>query len=72
MPDLGIPAIRAKVDTGAKSSALHAFDVNRMKREGQYYLQFSVRPLRKRSNLIVRCEAMLLEERQICIYRRQS
>jgi hypothetical protein len=63
LPDLGIPALKAKVDTGARTSALHTFDVRRFERAGGSYAAFSVRPLQYREDVIVRCEAPIVAER---------
>lgn len=65
LPDLGLPLLKAKIDTGARTSALHAFAVDRFKRGGGDWLRFLVHPLQGRSDLVVRCEAPLLDRRQV-------
>lgn len=65
LPDLGLPAIKAKIDTGAKTSALHAFEVERFKRGGLDYVRFAMHPLRNVIDLVVGCEARLVDEREV-------
>lgn len=65
LPDIGLPAIKAKVDTGAKTSALHAFDLQRFKRDGIDYVRFSMHPLQNIVDLIRQCEARLIDERRV-------
>lgn len=65
LPDLGLPAIKAKIDTGARTSALHAFEVERFKRRSKEYVRFSMHPLQQNENLVVRCEARLMDERAV-------
>jgi len=66
LPQLGIPAIKAKIDTGARTSAIHAFDIERVKRDGgQDWLTFSVQPLQRIGSIMVRCESPLIDIRRV-------
>jgi hypothetical protein len=64
LPDLGLFAIKAKLDTGAKTSSLHAFDIRVEKKEGKKaYVHFKVHPLQSDLSLIVTCKAPLYDQR---------
>lgn len=65
LPDLGIVAVKAKVDTGARSSSLHAFDLHEFKRGGKSWLRFRVHPIQRNARAFVESEAELLEYRQV-------
>ncbi|MEZ5941044.1 MAG: RimK/LysX family protein [Planctomycetaceae bacterium] len=65
LPQLAIPAIKVKVDTGARTSSLHAFEVERFRRENQDFVRFVVHPLQKNSVKSVNCEAPLLDYREV-------
>lgn len=64
-PNLGVDAIKAKIDTGAKTSAIHAFDVTVTERRGRGAVEFSVSPLQRRVRPFVRCRALLIGRRRI-------
>lgn len=65
LPDLGLPLIKAKVDTGARTSALHAFEVERFAQDRSDWVRFAVHPLQGRGDVVVRCIAPLLEQRAV-------
>jgi hypothetical protein len=64
LPELGIKTIKAKIDTGARSSALHALYVEAFERDRQNMVRFQVRP-KQRNNDTISTEAELLEWRQV-------
>lgn len=65
LPDLGIDAVRAKIDTGAKTSAIHAFDLVPFERDGEQWIAFSIHPRRRKKLPSVACEARVMESRKV-------
>ena len=65
LPDLGIKWIKVKVDTGARSSSLHAFDLEDFEREGEKWVRFSIHPVQRKSGKTVEAEAKVLEYRSV-------
>lgn len=63
LPALGIPALKAKVDTGARTSALHACQLDTYQRAGVTRVRFAIRPLRKRPSLLISCDAAVTDRR---------
>ncbi|NEO31199.1 MAG: ATP-dependent zinc protease [Symploca sp. SIO3C6] len=65
LPELGITRIKAKIDTGARSSALHAFDVETFERQGKMMVRFKVHPYQRDAQRAMTAEAELIERRHI-------
>ncbi|MFZ4664956.1 MAG: ATP-dependent zinc protease [Prochlorotrichaceae cyanobacterium] len=65
LPDLQTPAIKAKIDTGARSSALHAFDLEILTEAEQTYLRFKVHPQQRSDRGVIETQAPLLEYRAV-------
>jgi hypothetical protein len=65
LPDLGVEHVKVKIDTGARSSALHAFDVETFRRGGADMVRFLVHPYQRESKTTVEAEARVLDERWV-------
>lgn len=66
LPELGILAIKAKVDTGARTSAIDAFDIERYQDEsGADCIDFSVNPVQRDKTILRRCTAPLIDIRRV-------
>jgi hypothetical protein len=65
LPELNIPAIKVKVDTGAKTSSLHAYRMENFQRDGREHVRFWLHPLRRRSDIEICCEAPVLDHRVV-------
>lgn len=65
-PEIGLPAVRAKVDTGAATSALHAHAIEAFRRDGEPWARFVVHPFfRRHRRVVVHCEAPVVDERTV-------
>lgn len=66
LPDLSIAKIEAKIDTGARSSAIHAQDIKIFQQQdGKEMIRFQVRPYGKHSKETIIVETTLLDQRQV-------
>ena len=65
LPDLGISHIKVKVDTGARSSSLHAFDVRVVRRRGVDRVRFRIHPRQRDNRTVVEAEADIIDRRTV-------
>ena len=63
LPELGLPSIKAKIDTGARTSCLHAFSVEELNRDGKKWIRFGVHPHQDDTETEVYSEAEVIDER---------
>ena len=65
LPELGVKAIKAKVDTGADNSSLHAFDLERFEENGREMVRFDLHPHQRKRKPSVACVAEIVGERMV-------
>lgn len=65
LPDLKVPFIKAKLDTGARTSALHAFAIRQYEQDGVAMVEFDIHPVQRDSTFSIHASAPLLEERRV-------
>lgn len=65
LPELNIELIKAKIDTGARSSAIHAFAIEPYRKGGQQWVMFAVHPVQKDGNVSIECHAPIKDRRVV-------
>jgi len=65
LPELGLPPIKAKIDTGARTSALHAFCVETITIDGSEKVRFGIHPIQKRTDIEYTCIADIVDQRWV-------
>ena len=65
LPDLGLPSLKAKVDTGARTSALHAFEIETFSEQGKPRVRFRIHPKQRDLDTVVTCVADIIDERSV-------
>lgn len=65
LPALGIKAICAKTDTGAKTSSIHAHTIEYISKNGMAYVRFSIHPLARTNTIVVTHEAPMIDKRLV-------
>lgn len=63
LPEFGIERIKAKIDTGASTSSIHAIHIRRFHAAGRDRVAFEIHPLQRRTDVTVACVADVLDER---------
>ena len=65
LPDLNIEQIKVKIDTGAKTSSLHAFDLKPFTNMGSEWLQFDIHPFQYNEAITRTCQCPIVDHRWI-------
>jgi hypothetical protein len=65
LTELGIVAIKGKVDTGAKTSSLHAFDIQVYESDTRPFVTFKIHPIQNDTSVVVECRAPLVDRRSV-------
>lgn len=65
LPDLGLPSLKAKVDTGARTSALHAFAIEPFGPASRPMVRFGIHPVPEKSDIAVFCSAAVVDRREV-------
>jgi hypothetical protein len=65
LPELGVPGVKVKIDTGARTSALHVADLEPFEEHGRLRTRFTLHPLRKRPDIAIVCTATVIDQRVV-------
>jgi hypothetical protein len=65
LPGLGIKQIKAKVDTGARTSTLHAFEIKEFEEQGKKRLRFKIHPIQRDNDTVIECTADVIDQRVV-------
>lgn len=65
LPDLNVPHIKAKIDTGARTSALHAFSVRTYTKKSVHRVKFLIHPYQNRTDIVKECTARIVDRRMV-------
>ena len=65
LPELHLPAVKARIDSGARTSALHADNIHVYNARGEKWVRFDINPIQKDRKITVHCRARLIDERDV-------
>ncbi len=72
LPELGDALVKAKVDTGARTSSLHAYDLVETERDGETWIDFRFHPLQRDTETVASGSARLVDRRRVTASNGQS
>lgn len=64
-PELGLPYIKARIDSGAKTSSLHAFNIHSFEEGGKKYVHFDIHPIQGNRKIIQSCRGLVVDKRDV-------
>lgn len=65
LPSLGVERIKAKIDSGARTSAIHAYNLKTFTDQGTPHVSFEIHPEQRRARPVIDCVAEVLDERMV-------
>lgn len=65
LPGLGVTDMKAKIDTGAKTSAIHAFRITEFTENGQLWVSFYIHPVQRKKRPEISCRAQVIDKRLV-------
>ena len=65
LPALNLDCVKAKIDTGARSSALHAYTIEPYRKGGQRWIMFAIHPVQKECEISIECHAPIKDRRLV-------
>jgi ribosomal protein S6--L-glutamate ligase len=65
LPNLNIPAIKAKIDTGAKTSSIHAYNITSYQQQGRLMVSYDLHPVQSNDKLTVQCHSEVIDQRAV-------
>ena len=65
LKELGLPVIKARIDSGAKTSSLHAYNINQFKENGKNYVSFDIHPIQNDRTTIQNCHGLVVDKRNV-------
>lgn len=65
LEELGLPAIKARIDSGAKTSSLHAFNIHQFEENGKSYVHFDIHPIENNRKIFQSCRGLLVDKRDV-------
>lgn len=65
LPDFDVSSIKVKLDTGARTSALHAWNIHPFEKDGEDWVGFELHPVQRNNTTRIPCEAPIIGRRSV-------